>query len=95
MFLQHYFSLQQAMSHLVLAKDRGSTGVVTLRNAYFDGQAGAAERQQRSSAVMSVSSMLCIAWSLVVSWQGAALGRVTLLGTVRRKFGNQGGGWAV
>lgn len=59
---------------MVLAKDRESTGVVTLRNTYFDGQVGAAGRWQRSLAVMSVSSVLCIAWSLVVSRGGAALG---------------------
>lgn len=34
--------------------------MVTPRNACFSGQVGAAGRQQRSFAGMSVSSMLCI-----------------------------------
>lgn len=38
--------------------------MVTLRNAYFVGAAG---RQQRSFPGLSVSSMLCIAQSMVMS----------------------------
>lgn len=62
MFLQHYFSLQQARSHLGQGQ-RESAGVVALRNTYFDGQVGAAGKQQRSLAVMChLCSALPRAW---------------------------------
>lgn len=65
--------------------------MVTLRNVYFGGRVGAAGRQQRSFAGMSVSSMLCNAWSMVVSLGRSSPGASDAAGHCEKGVREQGG----